>query len=267
MSRKVRKPKKGAKGGDVQSKVAKDVPLDILLALDYVISMQYFRIFRWNKSELKLLSYAESSTLLWAPPAIGTSAMQQFLDGLILEVFKASEYLPAVLAMLKHPIKAAFDPDGSNSLDGTSDHWLHAAYAEVKSLPPWPAVFEEAPEEWSPFSHSALKVWIDCKLKAEQQSHVIGQHSTDSDRQFTETDRLIKSLLEAKVHSSAIGSEAHVACARGETLHSAHCLTCRSDACASYWPFISSVVLLVLMHCAFKGQFQQSQGCDVVHQT
>lgn len=217
MSRKVKKAKKGGRGGNAQSQVAKDVPLDILLALDYVISMQYFRFFRWNTSELRLLSYAESSQLLWAQPATRKSVMQQFLDGLIHEVFKASEYLPAVLAMLKHPIKAAFDPDCSSSPDGASDNWLHAAYDEVTSLPPWPAVFTEAPDEWSDFSHSALKVWIDCKLKAEQQSHVIGQHSTDSDRQFTETDRLIKSLLEAKVHSSAIGSE--VCVAKGETLH------------------------------------------------
>lgn len=212
--RKVKKGKKAAKGGKVQLKEAKDVPLDILLALDYVISMQYFRIFRWSKSELRLLSYEESSKLLWAQPAIGNSAMQQFLDGL-LQIFEASEYLPAVLAMLKHPIKAACDPDCSSSLDGASVHWLHTAYAGIVSLPVWPASFDEASDKWSDFSKSALKVWIDCKLKAEQQSHVVGQHSSDSDKQFTGTDRLIKSLLEAKVHSSAIGLEASVT--RGRT--------------------------------------------------
>ena len=169
--------------------------------------MQYFRIFRWHKSELRLLSYEESSKLLWAQPTARNSAMQQFLDGL-LQVFEASEYLPAVHAMLKHPIRAAYDPDCSSSPHGPSDHWLRTAYAEVESLPVWPASFEEASVTWSDFSKSALKVWIDCKLKAEQQSHVVGQHSSDSDRQFTETDRLIKSLLEAKVHSSATGSEA-----------------------------------------------------------
>lgn len=212
-----RKKVRKGKEGDKEVPGSKDVPTDILLAIDYVISMRYFRIFRWGKSSSRLLSYEDSNKLLWAQPGVKGSAMQQFLEGLI-EFFKTSVYLPAVHAMLKHPIKAAFTPDGSTLPDEASDHWLCGAYAEAKLLPLWPASFEEESDEWTAFSRGALQVWIGCKLKAEQQSHVAGHHSNNIDRQFTETDRLIKSLLETKVYTSTTGSEASTS--TGESLPS-----------------------------------------------
>lgn len=179
----------------------KDISLDILLAMDYVISMQYFRIFRWDSC---LLGVDESTQILQSQPA----AIQQFQEGLSL-VFGRLGLPSALHAMLKIPIRAAFDAQGdatSDEADEAAEHWLCSAYKELQeqySLPDWPEAYNEQLEEWSAFSKGALKVWLHCKLEAEHHSQRVGQHSNDRDRQFTETDRLIKSLLETKLYPQA----------------------------------------------------------------
>lgn len=184
----------------------KDVSLDILLAMDYVISMQYFRIVRWNGC---LLGADESTQILKSQPA----ALQQFLEGLSL-VFGSLGLSSAVHAMLKIPIRAAFDGQGddiSDEADESAKHWLCSAYKELQqqySLPDWPTAYDEKLEEWGAFSTGALKVWLHCKLGAEYHSRGVGQHSNERDRQFTETDRLIKSLLETKLYSGADNADA-----------------------------------------------------------
>ncbi|KAL0047438.1 hypothetical protein WJX82_003437 [Trebouxia sp. C0006] len=147
-------------------KLVKDVSLDILLAMDYVISMQYFRVFRWDGC---LLGVDESKQILQSQPA----ALQQFHEGLSL-VF------------------------------GGAYKDLQQQY----SLPDWPTAYNEKLEEWGAFSTGALKVWLHCKLGAEYHSRGVGQHSNERDRQFTETDRLIKSLLETKLYSPAENADA-----------------------------------------------------------
>lgn len=59
----------------------KDVSLDILLAMDYVISMQYFRVFRWDGC---LLGVDESKQILQSQPA----ALQQFHEGFVSGVWR-----------------------------------------------------------------------------------------------------------------------------------------------------------------------------------
>ncbi len=184
----------------------KDVSLDILLAMDYVISMQYFRIFRWDSC---LLGVDESKHILQPQPA----ALQQFQEGLSV-VFGKLGLSSALHAMLKIPIRAAFDAQGdttSDEADEAGEHWLCSAYKDLQqqySLPDWPKAYNEKLEEWGAFSKGALKVWLLCKLEAEYRSRRVGQHNNERDRQFTETDRLIKSLLETKLYSQAENTDA-----------------------------------------------------------
>jgi len=184
----------------------KDVSLDILLAMDYVISMQYFRVFRWDGC---LLGVDESKQILQSQPA----ALQQFHEGLSL-VFGGLGLSAALHAMLKIPIRAAFDAQGddtSDEADESAEHWLCSVYKDLQqqySLPDWPTAYNEKLEEWGAFSTGALKVWLHCKLGAEYHSRGVGQHSNERDRQFTETDRLIKSLLETKLYSPAENADA-----------------------------------------------------------
>ena len=180
---------------------AKGVDIDVLLALDYITSMQYFRIFRWDyktsaNRTMQLLSDADSRNQLWQ----SEQAFNEFLSGLkeVAEGVQTGLY-KAVCAMLKSPIRAAVD-EGQAS---TTKHWLCSAYDDLKAkhrLPEWPQENKrQDTTDWSPFDRGALKVWLDCKLSAE--SHTAGLHSNEDDRQFTETDRLVKSLLQAEVCS------------------------------------------------------------------
>ncbi|DBA91114.1 TPA: hypothetical protein ACH3X1_016078 [Trebouxia sp. C0004] len=116
--------------------------------------------------------------------------------------------------MLKFPIRAAFDAQGyatNDEADEAAEHWLCSAYKDLQqhySLPDWPKAYNEKLEEWGAFSKGALKVWLHCKLEAECHSRRVGQHSNERDRQFTEIDRLIKSLLETKLYSQADNADA-----------------------------------------------------------
>ena len=136
---------------------------------------------------MQLLPIPDSQQQLWQPMA------DEFLAGLKVAAENAQEGLyKAVCAMLKSPIKAAVD---QKNLD--EQHWLLSAYDDLQAqylLPAWPALYEcEDVTAWSDFKKSALKVWLYCKMQAEE--HGTCLHSSECDRQFTETDRLVKSLL------------------------------------------------------------------------
>ncbi len=61
----------------------KGVDIDVLLALDYITSMQYFCLFRWHSDgsangTMQLKDIADSQQLLWKTP----EAAKEYLDGL-----------------------------------------------------------------------------------------------------------------------------------------------------------------------------------------
>lgn len=101
--------------------------------------------------------------------------------------------------MLKSPIR--------NAVDQGDLHWLWSAYHRKASgchLPDWPEGYNsESDTKWTDFEKSALKIWLDCKMTAEKDSHTTGLHSGELERQFTETDCLVERLLLAKAFSEA----------------------------------------------------------------
>ena len=142
---------------------AKGVDIDVLLALDYITSMQYFRLFRWDHENsanrtMQLLTDAKSREELWQ----SEQAIDEFLGGLekVAEDVQIGLY-KAVCAMLKSPIRAAID-EGQSS---TTKHWLFSAYDDLKDmhqLPEWPQESKRQDvTEWSSFEKGALKVWLD----------------------------------------------------------------------------------------------------------
>jgi len=175
---------------------------DVVLAMDYVISMQYFRIFRWNRDSEDSLSSIEDSRKLLLP---GNEHFDSFLDG-FKEVLGGEE-LKAVYAVLRFPLQSAFDSKVDDEDD--EEHWLKTTYTQLQTvyqLPKWSAaVWNDM--HWNEFESALLKVWLHVKMSSENSRHAVGHHSTEADRQFTETDRLIKSLVKTRVFSRAKSHE------------------------------------------------------------
>lgn len=187
--------------------LAKNVDIDVLLALDYITSMQYFRLFRWNSDglangtmQLQLKAIADSQQLLWTNP----EAANEYLSGLKIAAEKVQPGLyKAVCAMLKSPIRTAVDQKAraqASMDDAAAEHWLDEAYQELRhqahGLPDWPQTYNKQEDcTWDDFSISALKVWLHCKMDAEADNHLVGSHSAERMKQFTQTDRIVKSLL------------------------------------------------------------------------
>ena len=197
--------------------LVKGVDTDVLLALDYIISMQYFRLFRWDatgqaQTALQLQLVGESQKLLWQTP----QATEEFLRGLktVAEnVQPGGSLYKAACAMLKSPIRSAFKAvaafeaaaEGGQETFSPTEHWLFEEYQKLQieqKLPEWPKAYSMHEDgTWDEFGKSALKVWLHCKMRGEKDSYMLGRHSGDHDRQFTETDRLVKSLLQTEVFS------------------------------------------------------------------
>ena len=181
--------------------LVKAVDIDVLLALDYIISMQYFRLFRWDaggsaEGVLQLLQPHHSQQLLWQTP----EAIEEFLDGLQATAERVQPGLyKAVWVMLKHPIRAAVEQAAATAAAAAAalipepEHWLYKQYHELQcehSLPEWPQSYRKQEDgTWNhdsdPFGMASLKVWLHSKMAAETNSHLAGLHSSEHERQFT----------------------------------------------------------------------------------
>lgn len=190
--------------------LVKGVDIDVLLALDYITSMQYFRLFRWNSDDsangiMQLKDIADSQQLLWTNP----EAAKEYLRGLTV----AAEHVQpglyrAVCAMLKSPIRTAVEQKvraQTSRDDSATEHWLDEAYQELchaHELPDWPQTYNKQEDgNWDEFSISALRVWLHCKMDAEADIHLVGLHSAELMKQFTQTDRIVKSLLKLETEA------------------------------------------------------------------
>ena len=165
--------------------------------------MQYFRVFRWASSapsvngDMQLLDLKHSKKLLWD----NDEAMEEFLNGLqqTADRVQPEQLYKAVCVMLKSPIKAAVEDSSQAAADSdASQHWLSTKYEQLRAehnLPVWPDSYRQGDTHWDQFDKSALRVWLHCKMEAELTSHAAGLHSNECQRQFTETDSIVKSLL------------------------------------------------------------------------
>ncbi len=114
----------------------------------------------------------------------------------------------AVCAMLKSPIRTAIDQKAraqASTDDSAAEHWLDTAYQELRhahGLPDWPQTYNKQEDgTWDDFGISALKVWLHCKMDAEADNHLAGLHSVERTKQFTQTDRIVKSLLKLETEA------------------------------------------------------------------
>ncbi len=158
---------------------------------------------------------AKSLEWLWDGP----QAIKEFLEGLktVLETVQPGVY-KAVCAMLKSPIRAALEQTKDNAskvsagLAKSTEHWLCAEYQQLElehNLPPWSSCCDQEDGEWTKFEMSALKVWLHCKVRADCQEgcHVTGVHSGEHEKQFTQTDRIVKSLMELEAFSEEASND------------------------------------------------------------
>lgn len=175
---------------------------DIVLAIDYVLSLQYFRVFRWDKGSGKGLLSIEQSKERLLP---SHKATDSFLSGLS-HVLEATR-LQAAYAILRRPLESALQSQTDN--DGDTEHWLKVEYdklLQMYSLPVWPTALNNGgggQTDWTDSDKALLRVWLHAKMDAEESRHAVGYNSSEKDRQFNETDRLIKSLVSTRVFSQA----------------------------------------------------------------
>ena len=79
------------------------------------------------------------------------------------------------------------------------------AYQELchaHELPDWPHTYSKQENgSWDDFSTSALRVWLHCKMDAEADNHLVGLHSAERMKHFTQTDRIVKSVLKLETEA------------------------------------------------------------------
>lgn len=165
--------------------------------------MQYFRVFRWDKGSDKSLLTIEQSKARLLP---GDKALDSFLSGLshLLE----SARLKAAYAILRRPLESAFQSTADG--DDVIEHWLKTEYYKLLQryqLPKWPTALNKGDGDWTDADKALLRVWLHAKMDAEESRHAVGHHSTEKQRQFNETDRLIKTLVNTRVFSQAESRE------------------------------------------------------------
>ena len=173
---------------------------DVALALDYVLSMQYFRIFRYtSSSQSHLVDFAVSRKRL-----AGDKHIDDYLGGLLgaASCFSPAEK-QALHAMLRLPLQLAMDVGGD-----AEQSWLQSVYEQVQSeynLSAWCGRLSAnaGGEFWTASDQHILKAWLYAKLDSEETRAAVGHQSLDRLRQFSETDRLVKSLVATAVCTPA----------------------------------------------------------------
>lgn len=171
---------------------------DVCLALDYVLSMQYFRIFRCDENSC-LVSYEESTNRLLDSDR---RYINDFLSGLQSGTFSSDEQR-ALRVMLRLPLQVAL-----KSENGAEEPWIETSHRSMRDkfkLSGWVGLLSTstAATHWSNSDKDLLIIWLHNKLQSEKVRPQATQQAADHMRLFSETDRLVGSLIARKIANPA----------------------------------------------------------------
>ena len=170
---------------------------DLVLLIDYVMSLQYFRIFRMDDDPQSALLELNNGAIRQRLGDI--SLLRAYVDGLKLILDghpvgpKSKSLWQLASSILVAELKAALP-------------WMRKEHHEM-----WPAsnwtddimnpgqmAREAAPDHFDSFLQK-LGLLLRKKLVGEQKRHTAGRHTHEDDEIFNETDRIVKRLLSVSV--------------------------------------------------------------------
>ena len=205
---------------------------DLALLIDYVMSLQYFSIFRMATMDEQTVSDFNEHSIGRELSDLDFKQNRESVQELIMQKSRIIAYLEGLKQVLSSHsmsstgtslwtiaqkiIDADLNDKDCNELETSNDPWIrkkYDAYAKSPTLgptavPPWSKSTKIADDIPSTEDIVLLKVQLLLieKLKEEEQQHCVTEQASE-DEIFNASDRIVKRLLQLKQKPGAVGAD------------------------------------------------------------